>query len=124
MKLKSANLTKLTTILFLLFLVSIFNFFCNYITILLEGIFSTQSLVAVIPKSGCIGVRPISLSCFLKIMEKMVYIYSYSMARLDTDQLDTTNHIDRLEAFHCLSAVSGSCSIDNLKYLEKINVLN
>jgi len=35
-------------------------------------------------------------------------------ARLDTDQLDTTNHSDRcLEAFHCSSAVSGSCSIDS-----------
>jgi len=34
--------------------------------------------------------------------------------RLNTDQLDTTNHSDRcLEAFHCLSAVSGSCSIDS-----------
>jgi len=34
--------------------------------------------------------------------------------RLDTDQLDTTNHSDRcLEAFHCSSAVSGSCSIDS-----------
>jgi len=31
-------------------------------------------------------------------------------ARLDTNQLDTTNHSDRcLEAFHCSSAVSGSC---------------
>jgi len=28
--------------------------------------------------------------------------------------LDTTNHSDRcLEAFHCSSAVSGSCSIDS-----------
>jgi len=35
-------------------------------------------------------------------------------ARLDTDQLDTTNHNDRcLEAFHYSSAVSGSCSIDS-----------
>jgi len=35
-------------------------------------------------------------------------------ARLDTDQLDTTNHSDRcLEAFHCSSAVSGLCSIDS-----------
>jgi len=35
-------------------------------------------------------------------------------ARLDTDQLDTTNHSDRcLEIFHCSSAVSGSCSIDS-----------
>jgi len=35
-------------------------------------------------------------------------------ARLDTVQLDTTNHSARcLEAFHCSSAVSGSCSIDS-----------
>jgi len=34
-------------------------------------------------------------------------------ARLDTDQLDTTNHSDRcLEALYCSSAVNGSCSID------------
>jgi len=35
-------------------------------------------------------------------------------ARLDTYQLDTINHSDRcLEAFHCSSAVNGSCSIDS-----------
>jgi len=35
-------------------------------------------------------------------------------ARLDTDQLDITNHSDRcLKAFYCSSAVSDSCSIDS-----------
>jgi len=34
--------------------------------------------------------------------------------RLDTDQLDTTNHSDRcLKTFHCSSAVSGLRSIDS-----------
>jgi len=46
-----------------------------------------------------------------------IYIYTYKIlggVRLDTDQLDTTNHSDRcLKAFHCSSAVSGSCSIDS-----------
>jgi len=32
----------------------------------------------------------------------------------DMAQLDITNHSDRcLEAFHCSSAMSGSCSIDS-----------
>jgi len=48
-----------------------------YNNILLEGAFVTQwkqSLLALISKLGGTGVRPISLlSCFLKIMEKMIY---------------------------------------------------
>jgi len=40
--------------------------------------------------------------------------YKWGGARLDTDQLDITNHSDRcLEASHCSSAVSRSCSIDS-----------
>jgi len=42
-----------------------------------EGVFPTQwkqSLMALIPKFGGSGIRPISLLfCFLKIMERMVY---------------------------------------------------
>jgi len=43
-----------------------------------------------------------------------IFTFSSGSARLDTAQLDTTNHSDRcLEAFHCSSVVSGSCPIDS-----------
>jgi len=36
------------------------------------------------------------------------------VSRLTTSRLDTTNHSDRcLEAFHCSSAMNGSCPIDS-----------
>jgi len=50
-----------------------------YNNILSEGVFLTQwkqSLMALIPKPGGTSVRSISLlSCFLKIMEKMIYTH-------------------------------------------------
>jgi len=45
---------------------------------------------------------------------RMSWAYYSGASRLDTAQLDTTNHSDQcLEAFHCSSAVSGSCPIDS-----------